>query len=1837
MLTKTTIPLAVTMLLVWFTFLGKAQAQTPSESPIQILEATQNYIRLELTLPEFEIEQLTREGLIYHRLQLPGWGYWGQPGQPQLPMQVVTLGMPQLGQPQIEIIDHEMTTLNGYTIYPNPNWVAGSDGQPIEQFTQDSRTYNRDRFLPDITAKITNIGLIRDQPVFQLRLYPFHYNPSRQELRVYQRLQLQITFPRQGRQTARVPSSPAGETMLQRSLLNYAALSRPIIPPRPTAGDELRPADISAKAKILVDQTGLYRLTYDLLQAQAPGLVVENPHNFELSQQGFAVPMLFEGDADNIFEAGESFLFYGEAIDNHYTRYNVYWLQFNPTGGLRMTVGDGLPNANPSATSFEARQYYEQNKQYWRAPPNGEGKDHWFWNRLTVNSGTPATAIYNFDLQHIAPTGPDGEIRLMLYGSSFGDYQMQLYLNGNPLLAPADQTWSGREERLFVIPVAQNLFVEGSNQLQVDNILPAGRTESEFYINWFEIIYQDTYVAEDDQLRFASPEVWTDTYTISGFSTSNLYLFDITDPFDPITIQGFDVTGGNLRFSFIHPNPTISYQDFIVQRTDQPLTPVVVADEPSSWRSPGHAASYVIITHPQFYEAIQPLASYRQSQGETVVVVKTDDLYDEFNDGIYDPRAIRDFLAYAYANWSTPPTYVLLVGDASVDPKNYRGNSLSDLLPAYYVNAPLFGQAPSDRWYTTISGADEYPDIIIGRLPARTINDITAMTTKIQTYEQNPPSGGWTRRALLIAHDETPQFEADMERVAALLPSSIDLTKVYGRTYNGLPAEDQVKNDLDEGVLILAYSGHGHELVWGKGYQIFHRNQIYDLSNGYKTPFMTAANCLTGYFAGYGADSAIPFQAPPSMSELFLFRKDGGGIAAWAPSSYGFPTPNHTILTKFYESLIVDNEFQPGVAATTAQIKAYDEDDSLLVFFETFQYLGDPAIKLDVPIALDLAGRLPVENAYMGQPVVYELTYAVSGAGQANNLTLVNTLPTGLTYVSASPAPSTIYGNTLTWNFGNVPASNQLITLQATVNQTGLTHNQIITNTARLFDDNGGDQIVALPLTVLENPISVLTATHDGPTLLGQPTNFVAAVTGGNNVGFTWELGAGQTQNGASITHQFTETGRYPVTVIAQNSVSQQSQLLQVDVLTTPVASFTVSSPVDVGQTVIFSNHSQVGHAPEWVTYEWDFGDGEGSTRQQPTHVYTIAGSYPLTLTVSNRVASDTITGSITVLDVDEPIAGLTITHDGPMMLGQITHFTATILEGHNGNYSWDFGDGSSLSYQCCQRMQVTNEHLYTATGRYTVQVVVTNSINSQTQSIPITITDVQPIADFVTSAPDLINELTSFTSRSQGTNLTYHWNFGDGSSVVTSQQLTVTHSYTTEGFYTVILTASNPAGSHSISQTVEIVRQIQKPIASFNSNSPISLGQTMIFTNTSQDGGDRPENITYQWALGDGEVSTLVQPIHRYATIGTYQVILTVTNSFSTATVSQLVTVTDVPLQEPQISYTAPTIVGYTTSLTAMLTAGTNVHFAWDLGDGTLTTGQTVTHRYTAAGNYLVVLTLSNSLGSQVITEEINIIDAPIDKVTLQHNGPTQLSQPTRFTVTTTSGTSISYLWDFGDGQTLVTQTPVVSHLYHTADDFVVRLTAHNSQGSQQITTTVQVLTCEPIQDLQIRHPNPALVNQPTPFTASLLAGSEVTYQWHFDDTDQTPSAPVVSHTYLKTGEYRTTLTATNCWGQVVTRTQVSVRDVPLEQLSLTSNSPTIFGQPTVLTATVMAGTNVEYRWDLGDNSVPQSGAVIHYTYPAIGSYEITVTVSNGSNLLSETLTIRIVNPSIFLPLIQR
>ena len=122
-----------------------------------------------------------------------------------------------------------------------------------------------------------------------------------------------------------------------------------------------------------------------------------------------------------------------------------------------------------------------------------------------------------------------------------------------------------------------------------------------------------------------------------------------------------------------------------------------------------------MITDPAFASALAPLVGLRQSQGYTVKVVDVQDIYDEFSFGQKTPEAIRDFLVRAARSWAKPPRFVLLVGNATNDPRNYQGLNEPDFVPTRIVATAVLETA-SDDWFADADG-DSFAELAVGRPP----------------------------------------------------------------------------------------------------------------------------------------------------------------------------------------------------------------------------------------------------------------------------------------------------------------------------------------------------------------------------------------------------------------------------------------------------------------------------------------------------------------------------------------------------------------------------------------------------------------------------------------------------------------------------------------------------------------------------------------------------------------------------------------------------------------------------------------------------------------------------------------------------------------------------------------------------------------------------------------------------------------------------------------------------------------------------------------------------------------------------------------------------------------
>lgn len=405
------------------------------------------------------------------------------------------------------------------------------------------------------------------------------------------------------------------------------------------------------------------------------------------------------------------------------------------------------------------------------------------------------------------------------------------------------------------------------------------------------------------------------------------------------------------------------------------------------------------------------------------------------------------------------------------------------------------------------------------------------------------------------------------------------------------------------------------------------------------------------------------------------------------------------------------------------------------------------------------------------------------------------------------------------------------------------------------------------------------------------------------------------------------------------------------------------------------------------------------------------------------------------------------------------------------------------------------------------------------------------PEADFTSNATDgtaPFNVL--FIDESTNTPTSWMWSFGDGG---TSTIKNPTHSYTSVGIYTVTLTATNSAGSNTITQAgyISVTKTGSAPIAAFIANTvsgsvPLSVQFVDSSTNSP---------ASWVWSFGDGSTSTLQNPTHSYTSDGTYTVTLTVTNDGGANTVSQsgYITVTKVATA-PVASFVATETSGGAPLTVQFVDSSSNtpVSWAWSFGDGSSSTSQNPPHTYTSVGTYSVTLTATNSAGSDTVTEpdyitvELSAPGTSFVADTIAGSAPLTVN----FTDTSTSSPT-GWYWVFGDGSTSTTQNE--THTYASAGTYSVTLTAYNDEGSNKTTRSGYITVTE-------------AVTPPTAsFTSDVISGSAPLDVQFTDTSDNSPTAwvwtfgdgdssilPNPVHTYTASGTYTVKLTASNAGG---------------------------------------------------------------------------------------------------------
>lgn len=721
--------------------------------------------------------------------------------------------------------------------------------------------------------------------------------------------------------------------------------------------------------KISLSESGLYTINYSDLLSAGVTMSQFNPQQLTLMHRGQAVAFQFNGDSDTEFEEGESILFYGWPFDGsryekQFVRDNVFWL-FAGNNSLAVESVANAPLGQPPAITATTEQllfapendFFSGWTDQWHM--FGSEPDAWYWDRLP-QAGAGADGLqktYALDIPDPAATGTTVQLttewmsRARAGAPGNIENTVSVRLNDS---TTSEWVWNGRKSQTLTQTIPTTVLQPDNNALHITITTP-----DVLYLNEAVLEYSRQLKLGAEPLVFTNDSAGDLLIDVGETAVSTLTLWNITNKYAPqqLILTNSHQTNSGLRLGQSENNSTtylLSHQS--AYKTPHQLevytaTDLAPANQKGAW---------LAITHPAFTAQARRLATYRaQTDGLSSHVVTIDPIFNQFGDGFPLPMAINRYLKTAQSTWQEPPEYVLLFGDATINPRQLDCQ-FSCTNSAWDANEPTFiptdllfidrfqGLIPTDQTLGMLDD-DLIPDVMIGRIAAQTVAEATSAVSKTMGYETAvSPQTHHSKRLLFLADntDSAGNFCQQNKATASRLSTHQQIDSYC------LPT-DPTPNDVNaihqalfqqingDGAYVLNYRGHGSVQYWGGGGEILMSvSESHSTIGAWLNHFPTviiSADCLDGHFAWPGL---------PSISETLLTLPNSGTAAHWSSSGLGADN-EHTIMHQgFYDAFLKGNATTIGEAIQYAKIR-YNQSGAHTSPLYSFTLQGDPALKFD--------------------------------------------------------------------------------------------------------------------------------------------------------------------------------------------------------------------------------------------------------------------------------------------------------------------------------------------------------------------------------------------------------------------------------------------------------------------------------------------------------------------------------------------------------------------------------------------------------------------------------------------------------------------------------------------------------------------------------------------------------------------------------------------------------------------------------------------------------------------------------------------------------------------------
>ena len=916
---------------------------------IDVSSYNYNEIFLKWKLNQLNLEKVLIENNEFFVINFEGCNYTDIISSPELPYKEFMIGIPNNSSLRYTLSNVKYETITDITPMPVGKPFKEKSGIISLTRNKNSENYN---FNPKEIVEFSEQDYFKDMPVVQVKFFPVTYDANNKTIRYIKSADIRIFIIDGERQNTKSTTNKYLKDLYNDYVINYPQAQNWLVTRSKTL---TKPTFVPQGPwyKITITEDGLYKITSTTFTAAGINISTIDPRTIQIFNNGgeplninalgvennptepVENAIYVSGESDGSFDAGDYVLFYGTElggwnyssslndfayIQHPYDTKNYYWLTFGNSNGKRIQI---LPQTAVSATTSDA--YFWQRVHYEEDSYNllSSGSD-WYGHRFFGTSGQNS---FNYQINNLSSTPNPAKIIFRFKGGSkifynpndHNTYQYTFVTYINPSLNPQAifstnfiNERSHTKESSFT---STDYLINGTNNIKLDYI---GNLEScNAYLDYAEFYYPSDFSAINNYLSFYTNTLGqVANFNVNNYNTTDIKLFDISDPANVIERSANGLQNGNLSFKLdlTDNTPKRLIASSLTSAAIKNVTSLSVFVPNKNLFDQSIQSELIVITSPGYMNYGEEVVNLRNS-GEAPIsgtVVNTEDIYFYFGSGVKDPTAIRNFIRHAYNNWTVSPKYVLLFGDGHYD---YRNITISDtnFVPPYEISHnDEINSRESDNYYVDINNnstslSSIMPDLAIGRLPVESHLDARHVVDKLIAYENSKSHDGWQTVFTFVADDTIPDkwtFQDDTDNMANL-PSLKKFLKrkIYMNAYNSVPggfgrvkpeANQAIIDQLNEGTLFINFVGHGSSQVWAHE-NVFEMNRdLNRLQNEGKLSIFIAATCTFGKY-----DNPLD----PSFTEALIWRENSGAIGVISAGRAVYNEPNVTFNTNFYNSL----------------------------------------------------------------------------------------------------------------------------------------------------------------------------------------------------------------------------------------------------------------------------------------------------------------------------------------------------------------------------------------------------------------------------------------------------------------------------------------------------------------------------------------------------------------------------------------------------------------------------------------------------------------------------------------------------------------------------------------------------------------------------------------------------------------------------------------------------------------------------------------------------------------------------------------------------------------------